>query len=232
MRRLKKGAQHQRIPSVIESHALQRLKKGAQSDLKNEKRILFVNCCISVHEKSRTKRLADAFLETLLEHRPEAEVEEINLMQLGLKPLDPDMIRRRNTLSDALVKGAEEFQQAEQFASADLIVIAAPYWEMSFPSLLRIYIEHISALNVTFGYSGEGRQVGLCRAERMVYLTTAGGVVGDRDYGGDYLKGMCEVYGIPEFSSIAAECLDIQGMDAELQLEEAVRRAKALAARI
>ena len=108
-------------------------------------------------------------------------------------------------------------------------MIAAPYWEMSFPALLRIYIEQISALSVTFKYGEHGESVGLCRARHMVYLTTAGGPVGDRDFGGDYLKAMCGVYGIPEFTSIAAELLDVHGIDAEAQLTQAIDRAKALA---
>lgn len=153
-------------------------------------------------------------------------------MEEGLSPLDPDMIRRRNELSEIGAKDAEEFSQARRFASADLIVIAAPYWEMSFPALLRIYIEHVSALNVTFGYSDKGEQIGLCRAEHMVYLTTAGGYIDGRDYGGDYLAAMCEVYGIPDFSSVAAEGLDIRGADIEAEMEKAVRRAEKLANRI
>lgn len=207
-------------------------RRRESADLENMKKILFVNCCISVHETSRTKRLAESFLRSYQRCHSEIEIEEVNLMEAGLSPLDPEMIRRRNELSDTGAKDAEEFLQARRFASADLIVIAAPYWEMSFPALLRIYIEHVSALNVTFGYSDAGEQVGLCKADHMVYLTTAGGFIDGKDYGGDYLKAMCEVYGIPEYSSVAAEGLDIQGADVEAEMEKAVRQADQLASRI
>ena len=196
------------------------------------KKILFVNCCISVHEESRTRKLAQGFLEAFLKNNSQSEIEEVDLMKEGLQPLDPDMIRRRNELSDSGAKGAEEFLQAERFAAADIIVIAAPYWEMSFPALLRIYIEHISALNVTFGYSDKGEQIGLCRAKHMVYLTTAGGFIDGKDYGGDYLRAMCEVYGISEFFSVAAEGLDIQGADVDAEMARALRQAESLAAQL
>ena len=97
------------------------------ADLKNMKKILFVNCCISIHETSRTKRLAESFLRSYQRCHSGIEIEEVNLMEAGLSPLDPDMIRRRNELSDTGAKDAEEFLQARRFASADLIVIAAPY---------------------------------------------------------------------------------------------------------
>ncbi len=213
---------------------------GVRSD---RQKILFVNCCITVHEESRTEKLARAFLDAYLKKHPQAETEERDLTRLGLRPLDPDTVRRRNALSDMYAgrsaeteadfpQGAEEFLEAEKFAQADLIVIAAPYWEMSFPALLRIYIEHVSALNVTFGYGEDGQQRGLCRADHLVYLTTAGGPVAGNDYGGDYLRGMCGVWGIGEFSAVAAECLDIGGADVQARLSEAVRRAQELAERI
>ena len=205
----------------------------------DRKKVLFINCCITVHEESRTEKLARAFLGAYLKKHPGAEIEERNLMRLGLKPLDPDTVRKRNALSDAYAgKAAQEmadgglFLEAEKFAEADLIVMAAPYWEMSFPALLRIYIEHVSALNVTFGYGEDGQQRGLCRAGHMVYLTTAGGPVAGNDYGGDYLRGMCGVYGIGEFDSVAAECLDIEGEDVQARMSEAIRRAEALAERL
>lgn len=213
---------------------------GAEKQKKDGRKVLFVNCCITVHEESRTEKLAEAFLGAYQGKHPDAEIEERNLMTLGLKPLDPEAVRRRNALSDAYVGKSDEdrtgdtgeFAEAEKFAEADLIVMAAPYWEMSFPALLRIYIEHVSARNVTFGYGKDGRQRGLCRAEHMVYLTTGGGPVSGNDYGGDYLRGMCGVYGIGGFDSIAAECLDMEGEDAEARLGEALRRAEELAERL
>ena len=85
---------------------------------------------------------------------------------------------------------------------------------------------------MTFGYGEDGQQRGLCRAGHMVYLTTAGGPVAGNDYGGDYLRGMCGVYGIGEFDSVAAECLDIEGEDVQARMSEAIRRTEALAERL
>ena len=129
-----------------------------------KKELLFINCCITVHEESRTEKLARAFLGAYLKKHAKAEIEERNLDGLGLKTCGTaDTVRKRNALSDAYAgKAAQEmtdgglFLEAEKSAEAvTQTVMAAPSWEMSFPALLRIYIEHVSALNVTLGYGQE-----------------------------------------------------------------------------
>ena len=44
-----------------------------------------------------------------------------------------------------------------------------------FPALLKQYLEQISVVGITFKYSENGVPVGLCRADRLFYVTTAGG---------------------------------------------------------
>ena len=60
-------------------------------------------------------------------------------------------------------------------AQADLVVIAAPDWDMTFPAALKIYLEWTCTLGITFHYTRTGVQEGLCRAKELVYITTAGG---------------------------------------------------------
>lgn len=47
------------------------------------------------------------------------------------------------------------FKYAHEFANADLIVIAAPFWDLSIPALLKVYIENIAVDGITFEYSLE-----------------------------------------------------------------------------
>ena len=59
------------------------------------------------------------------------------------------------------------FELARQFAAADQIVIAAPYWDLSFPAALKQYFEQINVLGITFAYTPEGVPKGLCRARKL-----------------------------------------------------------------
>ena len=40
------------------------------------------------------------------------------------------------------------FDLASQFQQADEIVIAAPYWDLSFPAILKLYLENIYVTGV------------------------------------------------------------------------------------
>ena len=75
----------------------------------------------------------------------------------------------------------------------------------------------------------EGEQVGMSRAGALVYLTTAGGPIGEQNYGFQYLQGLGRMLGIPEARCVAAENLDVWGCDPESIVEEARERAIRLA---
>ena len=172
-------------------------------------KLLYIDCCITVHgSASRTAALAETFLSAWRAAHPEADIETLDLKTLTLNPL----------LGNAL---------ARQFAAADRIVIAAPYWELSFPAQLRLYIEHIAAQGITFDYTSQG-QVGLCRAEKLLFLTTAGGSL-EANCGSEHWRALCPFFGIGEYHFIGAPMQDVKEIDHEALLRDALSQAKALA---
>ena len=103
-----------------------------------------------------------------------------------------------------------ELRYAKQLAAADMVVIAAPYWDLSFPSSLKVWIENVAVWGLTFRYSENGQPVGLCRAKKLIYVTTAGGIIGAYNFGYDYVAGVCKVlFGITESEQIYQEGLDM-----------------------
>ena len=127
---------------------------------------LYINCC--VREKSRTDRLARAVLKML-----GGDITELNLYRENLKPLDRDTLNKRTALIEQGDYSDPIFDYAKQFASADTIVIAAPYWDLSFPATLKIYIENIYITGIASEYDENGMPVGLCKAKELYYVTTA-----------------------------------------------------------
>ena len=169
--------------------------------------ILFINAC--VRERSRTLSLAQYILDKL-----NGEICEINLEQENLKPLDGNMLEKRERLAAEKNFSDEMFRYAEEFAVADTIVIAAPFWDLSFPSLLKIYFEAVTVCGITFCYENNA-PVGLCRANRLFYITTAGGPI-ISDFGFSYVKELAETfYGIKQTKCFRAEGLDIIGADVD-----------------
>ena len=101
---------------------------------------------------------------------------------------------------------------ANQFARADEIVIAAPFWDLSFPAALKQYFEQINVLGITFMYTPEGLPKGLCRASKLYYVMTAGGMYVPEEYGFGYVRALARnFYGIEDVKLIKAVGLDIAG---------------------
>ena len=190
------------------------------------KTILFVNSCLN-QESSRTQRLADAVLDKMLEEAAaageQAQVEELSLVDAGIEGLDEETLAFRSERSAAKDFTHELFAPARQIREADEVVIAAPYWDLSFPAMLKAYIEQLCVNGLTFSYSEEGIPVGHCLAKRLTYVTTAGGYLGAYNMGFDYVAAVCKLYfGIEESRCISAEGLDIWGNDAEAILASAI----------
>ncbi|MCM1079378.1 MAG: NAD(P)H-dependent oxidoreductase [Bacteroidales bacterium] len=101
-------------------------------------------------------------------------------------------------------------EQARKIAEADRIVIAAPFWDMSFPAILKVFIENMSLFNITFKDNGEYFE-GLCKCEKVLYITTRGMNVhtGDpMDGATPYIKAIGELWGLGEVLTVSAENLD------------------------
>lgn len=164
-------------------------------------KILYINAC--VRECSRTKELAENLLKKL-----SGDITEIELGKADIHSLKRDSLDERE-------RGVNTYQKrAKQFAEADVIVIAAPYWDMSFPAVLKEYIENICVNAVTFRYEND-RPVGMCKAKSLYYVTTSGGPFVP-DFGYNYIEALAKnFFGIPYTRCFCAEGLDIYGADVE-----------------
>lgn len=177
--------------------------------------LLFINAC--VRKESRTKRLADKLVATLND-----TVEEVKLFNLTFPTVDEAFLLHRDKLIAAEKFDDDLFVLARQFASVDTIVIAAPYYDLSFPSSLKTYLEQINVVGITFRYSETGIPVGLCKAKKLYYVMTAGGNYVSEEYGFGYVKALANgYYGIKNCVLIEAMGLDIVGVDVERIMKEA-----------
>lgn len=178
---------------------------------------LFVNAC--VRNASRTKRLADRLLKRL-----PGPVREVRLADVSFPTADQAFLELRDELLRKGELGHPLLAYAGQFAEADAVVVAAPYWDLSFPAALKQYFEQINAVGITFSYSPEGIPVSMCRAKSLYYVTTAGGPITGAEFGFGYVEALARgYYGIDEVRMIKAEGLDIRGADTEEILREAER---------
>ena len=192
--------------------------------------LLFVNSCVR-GEKSRTLKLARRFLERYQAAHPDTVVTEVDVCAHRLPPQYPEVLAQRDELWNAGKLDDPMFAPARQFAAADKIVMAAPFWDLSFPAALKIYLERISVTDITFGYDADGKGVGLCKASKLLYITTRGGYYAGtpQDIATAHIKGLGVMYGIDDVQFLDAEGLDDIRNDKEALLAAAMERAGALA---
>lgn len=183
-------------------------------------KLLFLDACMR-GEKSRTKRICYKVIEEIKNKYPYIEIETADIKNMDIKPMDEASLVERDRLLAEGNKSA--FGLAEQFASADIIVVGAPYWDLSFPAALKVYIENIAVNTIAFRYTERGQE-GLCRAKEAYYVTTCGGYMTGADYGFSYIKGVFGLFGINNVKCISAEGLDIIGNDAEKIVNDTILR--------
>jgi FMN-dependent NADH-azoreductase len=88
--------------------------------------------------------------------------------------------------------------------------------------MLKQFFEQINVLGLTFTYSETGIPTGLCKADKLYYVTTAGGPILSDELGFGYVKALANnFYGIDEVYQIKAEGLDVVGADVDAILEAA-----------
>lgn len=191
-------------------------------------KLLMVDCCISCRgAQSRTRRLLKAFEEAFCAAHPTAQMERVPLETLSLPSFDQNLLERRDALHAAGAFDDPLYALARQFRDAEEIVVAAPFWDLSYPAILRTYIEHISAVGVTYHYDATGCH-GDCRARRLTYLTTGGDVEQPDSVGILHWKQLAGMFGIPQFVSVFAGGLDAFPEQAEERLQAACEQVRTL----
>ncbi len=168
------------------------------------KKLLFVNACI--RENSRTEELCRQYLKKI---ENEYQIEKVQLSRMNMKPFDAEMLKQREEDISQGKLGTEKYQMARQFAEADRIVIAAPYWDCLFPAILRIYLEHICVTGITFSYGENGMPVKMCHADQLTYITTCGGFLQEESAVKSLICELGRLFSIDDVRFYAAEGIDV-----------------------
>lgn len=179
------------------------------------KKLFYVDACL--REGSNTKKIADAIFDELSD---KYEMETVRLSDCSFPIVNNDILNDR---ANGIVP-EEYVEMAKKLAAADRLVIAAPFWDMSFPSALKVFFENMSLFNVTFT-SDEKECFGLCKAEKVLYITTRGMNIStgdDLEQATPYIKALSKLWGLGELYVVSAQNMDYC---TEEQREEKIKNA-------
>jgi Acyl carrier protein phosphodiesterase len=194
--------------------------------------VLYIKANPKQQELSRTTQISEYFVEEYKKYHSNDTIIELDLYKEGIKFLSEEGVMMHRPTPE---QGREHpiLKYAYQFVDADKYIFSEPLWNLSIPAILKAYIDYICITSVTFKYTAEG-PVGLCQLKKAVNITTRGGDYSSLPYsqwemGDRYLKTILSFLGICNYTTIAADKMDVIGVNVDAILNEAKKKAAEVA---
>lgn len=194
------------------------------------KKVLYIKANIKDEGASRTYKVADAFIEEYKKNNPEDEVTVLDLYKEDIDFLKEEDLKVIFSAKDENSRNHKVLKYAYQFQEADRYVFAAPMWNLSFPAILKAYLDYVSVSGITFAYTESG-PIGLLKDKKAMHIVSRGGEYANTPYemGDRYLKTLLNFFGVVDYATIAIENVDVIGVNVEELVEKKIEEAKQLA---
>ncbi|AYX84269.1 MULTISPECIES: FMN-dependent NADH-azoreductase [Staphylococcus] len=180
---------------------------------------------------SNSMAAGKTFVDSYKENHPSDEVKHIDLFNEDIPMIDKDVLTGWGKLRNGDELTSEEQQKVnrlseilDEFLEADKYVFVSPMWNLSFPPVLKAYIDAISIAGKTFKYTAEGPQ-GLLTDKKVLHIQSRGGYytegpAAEVESGDRYLRNIMTFLGVPSYETII-----IEGHNAEPEKTEEIKAA-------
>ena len=185
------------------------------------KKLLYITVNSKPEELSSSKTVGRAFVNKFLEEHNDFEIEEIDLYDINIPRLQYRYFEKRNTLinedarNDLNEKDKKDVEKiislCDQFRSADVYVIAAPMWSLSFPAPLKEYLDCIVQDDKTIKVT-ESKMEGLLsdKPRSVVYIQSSGANIPwilrpVFNKGLNYVEDIMKAMGIKQFEELLVD---------------------------
>lgn len=201
-------------------------------------KLLYITVNSKPEELSASKTVGRAFVDRFLEKHKDFTLEELDLYESHIPRLEYQYFEKRSAMvnEEALSKLDKKSQEevhkivklTDQFKAADVYVIAAPMWSLSFPAPLKEYVDCVVMDGKTIKIT-ESKVEGLLddKPRGMVYIQSSGGNIPwllrpILNKGLNYVDDIMGTLGIKKFEEIL---VDGTGTTEE-EKNEAIEKAK------
>lgn len=208
------------------------------------KKLLYITVNSKPEELSASKTVGRTFVNKFLENHKDFTLEELDLYQCHIPRLEYEYFEKRNCMikeedfSKLNEKQQEEVHKivklVDQFKEADLYVIAAPMWSLSFPAPLKEYIDCIVMDGKTIKIS-ENKMEGLLndKPRAMVYIQSSGAPIpwmlrSIFNKGLDYVRDIMKYIGIKKFEELLVDGTGFTEEEKREAIEEANKEVNKL----
>ena len=203
------------------------------------RKLLYITVNSKPEQLSASKTVGRAFVNQFMEKYPEFKVEELDLYKEHIPRLEYEYFESRNCIvSEEATRKLPEKEQKEvqkivelcnQFIEADVYVIAAPMWSLSFPAPLKEYIDCIVQAHKTITFPEKGEKPeGLLndKSRAAVYIQSSGGNIAWMmrpilNKGLDYIEDIMKFIGINKFERLLVDGTGTTEEDKRIAIEKA-----------
>jgi len=208
------------------------------------KKLLYITANPNAVENSFGLSVGEAFIEEYKRVNPTHEVVHFDLFKENVPAIDGNVLGAWGKLGsgvDFAELSAEQQQilaamnkNLELVMGADEYVFVTPLWNLSFPSVVKNFIDNFTIAGKTFRYTENG-PMGLLENKKALHIQASGGVYSHGagtalDFSSPYLKMMLNFVGITDVSQIFVEGMAAMPAQAEEIKAKAIAEAKELAA--
>ncbi|AMA74085.1 MULTISPECIES: FMN-dependent NADH-azoreductase [Aneurinibacillus] len=179
-------------------------------------KVLYITANPKPVEASYGLRLGETFLKAYQQHNPTDTIERLDLYKEEIPFIDAlvlnawDKVAKNEALNDEEKRVLGRMTELlDQFIAADKVIFVTPLWNLSYPPLLKAYIDNVVIAGKTFKYTEQGPQ-GLMAGKRVMHIQARGGVYSegpavDFEFTDKYLRGIMGFIGITDYTHIFVE---------------------------
>lgn len=214
-----------------------------------KKKLLYISVNSKPENLSSSKMVARKFINKFLERNGNFKVEEVDLYKEHIPRLEYQYFKDRNcVITEEDAKKLPEKDQKEirkirnlcdQFISAQMYVIAAPMWSLSFPASLKEYIDCIVQEEKTISFEKGKKPKGLLddKERAVVYIQSSGGNIPwildpIMDKGENYVAQIMKAMGIKNVQELKVDATGTTEEERENAIREAEEKIDSILDRI
>jgi len=193
------------------------------------KKLLYITVNSKPEDMSSSKIVGRKLVNSILQKHPDIIIEEIDLYKEHIPQLKYCYFESRSAIvnAEALSKLSNEEQEevkqiiklCDQFREADIYVLAAPMWSLSFPAPLKEYIDCVVQVGKTMAFENE-KPYGLLddKDRTFIYVQSSGGNIPwiirpVLNKGVNYVHDIMKFIGIGKFEELLVDGTGISELD-------------------
>lgn len=204
------------------------------------KKLLYITVNSKPENESASRQVGRKFVNKIMEVYSDFHLEELDLYKVHIPRLEYQYFVSRNCMIDKEAiaqlpkKEQEEVHKivklCDQFIEADVVVIAAPMWSLSFPAPLKEYIDCIVQVDRTITFDGHMPK-GLLddKPRTVVYVQSSGGNIPFLlspvlNKGLNYVEDIMKFMGIKKFESLLVDGTGETPAEKEKAIQQATKK--------